>query len=85
MNMSVADPGPAGGLAAAAPATTEKIARPVEEDVTDRHSRKRIADVDEVVIGEPSLADEKTRTTRFEIWAYYAYYIGNNGVGDPCP
>ncbi|KAJ5444597.1 uncharacterized protein N7458_008469 [Penicillium daleae] len=28
----------------------------------------------------PDRFDEKYRTTRNEIWAYYAYYIGNNGL-----
>ncbi|KAF7715953.1 Uncharacterized protein PECH_004624 [Penicillium ucsense] len=28
----------------------------------------------------PDQFDEKYRTTRNEIWAYYAYYIGNNGL-----
>ncbi|KAF4217284.1 hypothetical protein CNMCM8980_007726 [Aspergillus fumigatiaffinis] len=28
----------------------------------------------------PDVFDEKYRTTKWEIWAYYAYYIGNNGL-----
>ncbi|KAJ5232509.1 Major facilitator superfamily domain general substrate transporter [Penicillium chermesinum] len=28
----------------------------------------------------PDQFDERYRTTRTEIWAYYAYYIGNNGL-----
>ncbi|KAJ5993969.1 hypothetical protein N7451_009693 [Penicillium sp. IBT 35674x] len=28
----------------------------------------------------PDQFDEKYRTTRMEIWAYYSYYIGNNGL-----
>ncbi|KAJ5569617.1 uncharacterized protein N7459_009047 [Penicillium hispanicum] len=28
----------------------------------------------------PDQFEEKYRTTRMEIWAYYAYYIGNNGL-----
>ncbi|EAW14001.1 MFS transporter [Aspergillus clavatus NRRL 1] len=28
----------------------------------------------------PDQFDERFRTTRWEIWAYYAYYIGNNGL-----
>ncbi|CAG7936506.1 unnamed protein product [Penicillium nalgiovense] len=28
----------------------------------------------------PDEFDERYRTTRMEIWAYYAYYIGNNGL-----
>ncbi|KAL4783654.1 autophagy-related protein 22-like protein [Aspergillus varians] len=28
----------------------------------------------------PDQFDESYRTTRWEIWAYYAYYIGNNGL-----
>ncbi|KAJ5464134.1 Major facilitator superfamily domaingeneral substrate transporter [Penicillium sp. IBT 31633x] len=28
----------------------------------------------------PDQFDERYRTTRVEIWAYYAYYIGNNGL-----
>ncbi|KAL3437223.1 autophagy-related protein 22-like protein [Aspergillus tetrazonus] len=28
----------------------------------------------------PDQFDESYRTTRLEIWAYYAYYIGNNGL-----
>ncbi|KAJ5921940.1 hypothetical protein N7516_009643 [Penicillium verrucosum] len=28
----------------------------------------------------PDQFDERYRTTRMEIWAYYAYYIGNNGL-----
>ncbi|KAJ5758684.1 Major facilitator superfamily domain general substrate transporter [Penicillium odoratum] len=28
----------------------------------------------------PDRFDEKYRTTRMEIWAYYSYYIGNNGL-----
>ncbi|UPK92536.1 hypothetical protein LCI18_003471 [Fusarium solani-melongenae] len=28
----------------------------------------------------PDQVDEKYRTTKYEIWAYYAYYIGNNGL-----
>ncbi|GES57354.1 autophagy protein [Aspergillus terreus] len=28
----------------------------------------------------PDQFDKKYRTTRWEIWAYYAYYIGNNGL-----
>ncbi|KAJ5800740.1 uncharacterized protein N7518_002808 [Penicillium psychrosexuale] len=28
----------------------------------------------------PDVFDERYRTTRTEIWAYYAYYIGNNGL-----
>ncbi|KAL4996944.1 autophagy-related protein 22-like protein [Aspergillus recurvatus] len=28
----------------------------------------------------PDQFDESHRTTRLEIWAYYAYYIGNNGL-----
>ncbi|KAJ5081777.1 hypothetical protein NUU61_010041 [Penicillium alfredii] len=29
----------------------------------------------------PDQFDERYRTTRKEVWAYYAYYIGNNGLG----
>lgn len=28
----------------------------------------------------PDQFDPKYETTRWEIWAYYAYYIGNNGL-----
>ncbi|KAH8700758.1 autophagy protein [Talaromyces proteolyticus] len=28
----------------------------------------------------PDQLDERYRTTKWEIWAYYAYYIGNNGL-----
>ncbi|OJZ91788.1 hypothetical protein ASPFODRAFT_201643 [Aspergillus luchuensis CBS 106.47] len=28
----------------------------------------------------PDQVEDKYRTTRWEIWAYYAYYIGNNGL-----
>ncbi|GIC85268.1 MFS transporter [Aspergillus udagawae] len=28
----------------------------------------------------PDVFDERYRTTKWEIWAYYAYYIGNNGL-----
>ncbi|GAQ34829.1 hypothetical protein AtubIFM55763_001681 [Aspergillus tubingensis] len=28
----------------------------------------------------PDQIEDKYRTTRWEIWAYYAYYIGNNGL-----
>lgn len=35
-------------------------------------------DVDQPIA--PDQFDEKYRTTKLEIWAYYAYYIGNNGL-----
>ncbi|KAF4177161.1 hypothetical protein CNMCM8694_001179 [Aspergillus lentulus] len=28
----------------------------------------------------PDVFDERYRTTKWELWAYYAYYIGNNGL-----
>ncbi|RHZ64032.1 hypothetical protein CDV55_102880 [Aspergillus turcosus] len=31
-------------------------------------------------LAAPDLFDERYRTTKWEIWAYYAYYIGNNGL-----
>ncbi|PKX98941.1 MFS transporter [Aspergillus novofumigatus IBT 16806] len=39
--------------------------------------------VDNEASGElvaPDVFDERYRTTKWEIWAYYAYYIGNNGL-----
>ncbi|KAE8147445.1 autophagy-related protein 22-like protein [Aspergillus avenaceus] len=35
-------------------------------------------DLEQVVV--PDQFDEKYQTTKWEIWAYYAYYIGNNGL-----
>lgn len=28
----------------------------------------------------PDQFDERYETSKWEIWAYYAYYIGNNGL-----
>lgn len=36
--------------------------------------------VDEAHPVAPDQFDEKFETSRHEIWAYYAYYIGNNGL-----
>lgn len=45
------------------------------------------SNVDSVALGKveppkyiPELLDEKYRTSRLEIYAYYAYYVGNNGL-----
>ncbi|KAF7163150.1 hypothetical protein CNMCM5623_008220 [Aspergillus felis] len=39
--------------------------------VDDKRSEELVA---------PDVFDERYRTTKWEIWAYYAYYIGNNGL-----
>ncbi|GIJ88787.1 hypothetical protein Asppvi_007714 [Aspergillus pseudoviridinutans] len=39
--------------------------------VDDKESEELVA---------PDVFDERYRTTKWEIWAYYAYYIGNNGL-----
>ncbi|OKO93260.1 Autophagy-related protein 22 [Penicillium subrubescens] len=36
--------------------------------------------LDKNIAVAPGQIDEKYRTTKREIWAYYAYYIGNNGL-----
>ncbi|KAF3386621.1 hypothetical protein F1880_000690 [Penicillium rolfsii] len=36
--------------------------------------------LDKTLAVVPDQIDEKYRTTKREIWAYYAYYIGNNGL-----
>ena len=36
--------------------------------------------VDEEPIVAPDQFDERYETTKHEIWAYYSYYIGNNGL-----
>ncbi|KAK2793848.1 hypothetical protein FQN51_001003 [Onygenales sp. PD_10] len=37
-----------------------------------------LGDPDERTV--PDVFDERYRTTKLEIWAYYSYYIGNNGL-----
>ncbi|KAI8675818.1 Autophagy-related protein [Fusarium keratoplasticum] len=36
--------------------------------------------LDDKPIVAPDQVDEKYRTTKYEVWAYYAYYVGNNGL-----
>ncbi|GKZ24513.1 hypothetical protein AbraIFM66951_006091 [Aspergillus brasiliensis] len=43
----------------------------VQELGQDKDVEQRVA---------PDQIDDNYRTTRWEIWAYYAYYIGNNGL-----
>lgn len=53
--------------------------------VVQEDSHKARIDVGDVLtedgqIVAPDQHDPKYETTRWEIWAYYAYYVGNNGL-----
>lgn len=49
---------------------------PVKEDSDDSHGIQ--ATEDQPVA--PDQFDPKWETSRYEIWAYYGYYIGNQGI-----
>ncbi|KAJ5651257.1 uncharacterized protein N7484_004980 [Penicillium longicatenatum] len=49
----------------------------VEEDLQGSSQLEQLDKTENVA---PDHFDEKYRTTRMEIWAYYSYYIGNNGL-----
>lgn len=64
---------------------------PTDDDTTvspitmQEDSHKAGIDVDDVFpedgqIVAPDQHDPKYETTKWEIWAYYAYYVGNNGL-----
>ncbi|KAF7125883.1 hypothetical protein CNMCM5793_002242 [Aspergillus hiratsukae] len=49
-----------------------KVKQQVTSDAIDNKGSEQLS--------APDLFDERYRTTKWEIWAYYAYYIGNNGL-----
>ncbi|KAL4870046.1 hypothetical protein BDV12DRAFT_208111 [Aspergillus spectabilis] len=51
----------------------KKTQDPVVQDIPDTEAQGEQP-------AAPDQFDEKYRTTRSEIWAYYSYYIGNNGL-----
>ncbi|CRG86877.1 Autophagy-related protein 22-1 [Talaromyces islandicus] len=53
----------------------------LDHDKKDTLDMSQAADnVEEDSVVAPDQFDEKYQTTKKEIWAYYAYYIGNNGL-----
>ncbi|KAF9893815.1 hypothetical protein FE257_009985 [Aspergillus nanangensis] len=54
--------------------TSDRVASPSRPSST-----KDEVNIDEQPVA-PDQFDENCRTTKWEIWAYYAYYIGNNGL-----
>ncbi|PYI08205.1 autophagy protein [Aspergillus sclerotiicarbonarius CBS 121057] len=58
------------------PPSSEGVRKPGDVNVVREVDQER--DVEQRVA--PDQIDDKYRTTRWEIWAYYAYYIGNNGL-----
>ena len=74
--MSAPDPGPATGVTAVTPSTA-KVGKASEQAIGRDAGDPRVEEVD---VGEPGPSDTRYQTTKGEIWAYYAYYIGNNGL-----
>ena len=54
-------------------------AMPTAED-PQKGGIERDSDINEEQPVAPDQFDPEYETTRWEIWAYYAYYIGNNGL-----
>ena len=73
--MSAPDPEGALRLGKEYPSTTE-VEKPSQSIDGGRESTRD----DEVEFGEAQTWDDKFLTTRREIWGYYSYYIGNNGL-----
>lgn len=74
--MSAPDPGPASGTAKVVPQTA-KIA-PSEKQQIGRDAGS--PQIEELELGDTGSLSDRYLTTRYEIWAYYSYYIGNNGI-----
>lgn len=70
--MAAPDPGVA--PLAAAPAVD-----PIKGDAIEKDGEGNIIETDDHPIA-PDQFDERYQTTKYEIWAYYSYYIGNNGL-----
>lgn len=68
--MSANDP----GLAQVGAPAVDPLKGDVEKDATGD-----IVETSERTVA-PDQFDEKYETSRWEIWSYYAYYIGNNGL-----
>lgn len=49
----------------------------IRDDVEVRNSKGSIVEADAKPVA-PDQFEEKYETGRFELWAYYSYYIGNN-------
>lgn len=77
--MSTAESGLADGHEKTTGAPVAKIVKPIENDISEN---RRFEDTDEftTAVNPTGSLDDKTQTNRPERWAYYAYYIGNNGL-----
>lgn len=66
------DPGPALAMASAKTGEEESI----KADVQVRHDQDSLGESERPVA--PDQFDERFQTGKYELWAYYSYYIGNN-------
>lgn len=69
--MAANDPGPAPALVSA---KTDEDS--IKADVQVRHDNDSMGELDRPVA--PDQFDERFQTGKYELWAYYSYYIGNN-------
>lgn len=74
--MSVPEPGPPNDFEKTAGSPVAKVAEPLENEATGSKGSDGLS----TNLNDFVDLDEKTQTSRWEIWAYYGYYVGNNGL-----